>query len=106
MNFKSGGSTIQSLRKAQNLTQEQLAECTDLTSNTVSRIERGLLMPSVPTLCDICNALQCSADCILSAYIDADSEIRWSPLSEKLKRLPLEKQEKIEQILNCLIETI
>ena len=57
MDFKSGGKAIQRLRKQKNLTQEQLAEQVALSSNTISRIERGLLMPSVATLCNLCNAL-------------------------------------------------
>lgn len=106
MDFQAGGLAIKTLRKSKNLTQEQLADLTDLTSNTISRMERGLLFPSVSTLCDLCNALGTNADTILAAYIHADSEIRWSPLADKLKQLPQSKQDKIERILNCLIETI
>ena len=69
-------------------------------------IERGLLMPALPTLIDICNALGTGADSILSAYITQDTPIRWTPLAEKLGGLDLEKQHKIETILDCLIETI
>ena len=88
------------------MTQEQLAEITDVASNSISRIERGLLMPALPTLIDICNALRTGADAILSAYVTVDTPIRWTPLAEKLGGLDLEKQHKIEAILNCLIETI
>ena len=62
--------------------------------------------PALPTLIDICNALGTGADAILSAYVAADTSIRWTPLAEKLGELDLEKQHKIEAILNCLIETI
>lgn len=106
MDFKSGGRIIRELRKANNLTQEQLAERTKLTSNSISRMERGLLMPSIPTLCDLCNALNTNADTILAAYIHADGQIRWSSLAEKLETLPIDKQNKIERILRCLIDTI
>ena len=81
------------------MTQEQLAEITDVASNSISRIERGLLMPALPTLIDICNALGTGADSILAAYIAADTPIRWTPLAEKLGGLDLEKQHKIEDIL-------
>ena len=106
MDFKSGGKAIQRLRKQKKLTQEQLAEQVALSSNTISRIERGLLMPSVATLCDLCNALETSADSILAAYIHADSAIRWSPLAEKLQTLPPEKQNQVERILICLLEIL
>ena len=103
MNFKSGGKVIQQLRKQKNLTQ---AEQVALSSNTISRIERGLLMPSVATLCDLCNALETSADNILAAYIHADSAIRWSPLAEQLQALSPKKQEQVERMLACLLEIL
>ena len=106
MDFKQGGQTIQRIRKERGMIQEQLAELTDVASNSISRIERGLLMPALPTLIDICNALGTGADSILAAYITQDTPIRWTPLAEKLGELDLEKQHKIETILDCLIETI
>ena len=106
MDFKQGGQAIQRIRKECGMTQEQLAEITDVASNSISRIERGLLMPALPTLIDICNALGTGADAVLSAYVTVDTPIRWTPLAEKLESLDLEKQHKIETILACLIKTI
>ena len=54
MDFKQGGQAIQRIRKERDMTQEQLAEITNVASNSISRIERGLLMPALPTLIDIC----------------------------------------------------
>ena len=106
MDFKQGGQAIQRIRKERDMTQEQLAEIANVASNSISRIERGLLMPALPTLIDICNALETGADSILAAYIATDTPIRWTPLAEKLGGLDLEKQHKIEAILDCLIETV
>ncbi len=88
------------------MTQEQLGELVDVAPNSISRIERGLLIPALPTLVDICNALGTGADSILAAYVAVDTPIRWTPLAEKLEGVELEKQHKIETILDCLIETI
>ncbi len=88
------------------MTQEQLGEMIDVAPNSISRIERGLLIPALPTLVDICNALGTGADSILAAYVAVDTPIRWTPLAEKLDGVELEKQHKIETILDCLIETI
>lgn len=88
------------------MTQEQLAELIDVSSNSISRIERGLLVPALPTLIGICNALGTGADSILAAYIDADTPIRWTRLAEKLGGLDLKVQHKIETILDCLIDII
>ena len=106
MDFKQGGQVIQHTRKERGMTQEQLAEKTDVSSNSISRIERGQLVPALSTLIDICNALGIGADAVLAAYISADTPIRWTPLAEKLAGIELEKQHKIEAILDCLIETI
>ena len=106
MDFKRGGQAIQRIRKERGMTQEDLADKSGITSNTVSRIERGLLIPVLPTLIDICNVLGTGADSILAAYITADTPIRWSLLAQKLNGLDADKQDKIETVLDCLIETI
>ena len=96
MDFKQGGQAIQRIRKEHRMTQEKLAERTGIASNSISRIERGLLMPALPTLIDICNALGVGADAILAAYITADTPIRWTPLAKRLEKVEPEKQHKIE----------
>jgi len=106
MDFKQGGQVIQRIRRERGLTQEQFGEMIGVASNSISRIERGLLIPALPTLIDICNALGTSADTILAAYVATDTPIRWTPLAEKLQSVELEKQHKIETILDCLIQTI
>ncbi len=106
MDFKQGGQAIQRIRKERGMTQEQLGEKVRVEPNSISRIERGRLIPALPTLIDICNTLGTGADSILAAYISVDTPIRWTPLAEKLEGVELEKQHKIETILNCLIETI
>lgn len=106
MDFKQGGQVIQHIRKERGMTQEQLAEKTDVSSNSISRIERGQLVPALSTLIAICNALGMGADAVLAAYISADTPIRWTPLAEKLAGMELEKQHKIETILDCIMENI
>jgi transcriptional regulator with XRE-family HTH domain len=106
MDFKQGGQILRRARKERGLTQEALAERADLSSNSVSRIERGLLLPALPTLVAMCNALEIGADAVLAPYLTVGTPIHWSPLAEKLKDVDPEKQRKIAAILDCLIETI
>lgn len=106
LEFKAGGRNIQRIRKQRGLTQEQLAELVGCTANTISRIECGSLFPALDTVVTICNALNTTADSILAQYIQADSVVRWNHLADKLSTLPAAKQDKIEVILDCLIETI
>ena len=106
MDFRQGGQAIQRIRKERGMTQEQLGEKVGVDPNSISRIERGRLMPALPTLIDICNALGTGADSILAGYIAADTPIRWTHLADKLGEMDLEKQHKIETILDCLIGTL
>ena len=105
-NFKQGGQAIQRIRKERGMTQEQLAELTGISSNSISRIERGALIPALPTLVDLCNALEVGADAVLAAYLVTGTPIRWTHLARKLEGADLEKQRKIEAIFDCLMETI
>ena len=50
------------------MTQEQLAEITNVASNSISRIERGLLMPTLPTLSTF--AMPSELELILSWLLD------------------------------------
>ena len=106
MDFKQGGQAIQRIRKERGMTQEQLGEKVGVDPNSISRIERGRLIPALPTLIDICNALGTGADALLAPYISVDTPIRWTPLAERLEGVELEKQHKIKTILDCLIDTI
>lgn len=51
------GEKIKSLRKKMDLTQEELAERSELTKGFISQLERNLNSPSVDTLADVLEAL-------------------------------------------------
>ena len=51
------GGAIRTLRKAQGLTQELLAEKADLHVNNISFVERGLNAPTLDTICALADAL-------------------------------------------------
>ena len=51
------GKAIRTLRKAQGLTQELLAEKADLHVNNISFVERGLNAPTLDTICALADAL-------------------------------------------------
>ena len=56
------GATARAAREALGLTQAQVAERVGLVPLVYSRLERGKMLPSVPTLLRICDALDISAD--------------------------------------------
>jgi transcriptional regulator with XRE-family HTH domain len=59
------GENIRTFRSAQNLTQETLAEKSELDSTYISGIERGVRNPSVLSLIRIAKALNISASDLL-----------------------------------------
>ena len=62
------GKRIRTCRLAKGMTQEQLANEVGVVVTHISHIETGNSVPSLKTLIDIINALDCSADellCIL-----------------------------------------
>jgi transcriptional regulator with XRE-family HTH domain len=54
------GRNIASVRKQRGLTQAAVAERIDVDAETVSRFERGAVMPGIATLERLCSVLECS----------------------------------------------
>lgn len=59
------GEAARAARTRAQLTQADVAEMVDLVTEVYGRIERGGMVPSVPTLVRICRALRISADELL-----------------------------------------
>ena len=70
------GKRIRKCRKELNLTQQQLAEYSDLSDTNISHIERGATKLSLPSLIAIANALHTTTDYLLMDVID-NSDIQF-----------------------------
>jgi Predicted transcriptional regulators len=70
------GQFIKSLRKAKNLTQEQLAERLRISSKTVSKWECGSGLPEVSLMLSLCEVLGISVNELLSGSLLNDSEYK------------------------------
>lgn len=68
---KAFGKRLKSIRKHKEVTQEQLAEQTGRTSETISKIERGLVYPGVDLLIQIADYLDVSLDTLLGRGVNA-----------------------------------
>jgi transcriptional regulator with XRE-family HTH domain len=99
------GKRIQLIRKQRGLTQEQLAELVDLSTNHISAVERGIHQPTTENLVKIMTVLDCSADELFQDVIPAGTRVQASLLSEKLKALPMQEQKRILQVVDLLIQT-
>lgn len=102
MNKKQIGRNIQRIRQVQNITQAELAEMVHLSVIHISHIETGASMPSLPTLLDICNALEATPnDILLGQYCTPDIEmlVKENPNAE-----PITQEDKLlmQNIYNYL----
>ena len=59
------GARLRSRRLALGLSQAELAEIAKLSTEFVSRLERGRALPALPTLMVLCGALGCTPDDLL-----------------------------------------
>lgn len=72
---KSLGQKIKTARKCKGLTQQDLSELVDCSPTYISYIESGHKTMSLDTLVSIANALQVSADVLLSDSLDCFSVV-------------------------------
>ena len=98
------GERIKQCREQLGLTQEQFAERLGLTTNYISTVERGASFPRCEKLIAIINGLETSADAIFCDVITHASEYRSGILSEELKELPAEEQQRILEIVELMIK--
>ncbi|WP_260858599.1 helix-turn-helix domain-containing protein [Paraburkholderia sp. BCC1885] len=96
---RSIGSAIAARRKELDMTQEQLSELIQIEQPSLSRIERGTLVPSIERLAGIAETLRCRLADLLSTAGTAplDRAIR---IQEKLSPLSPVQQELIERIID------
>lgn len=83
------GLRIKQSRKCTGLTQEQLAEEIEVSTQYISDLERGVVGTSIPTLIKICECLSVSSDFLLRGIEQPDLclSLKFHSLTEKEKSL-------------------
>ena len=97
------GKRIQEFRKKKGITQEELAEVIDISPHYLSALERGLYNIKLETLVKILNYLDCSADEIFCDVVNRSYAVTSNRLSERMKKLPIEEQNKILAVVELMI---
>ena len=97
------GKRIKERREALGLTQEELAEKLNLTTNYISTLERGASFPRCEKLITLLNGLETSADSVFCDVLEHSGDYRASVLSEKLSGLPLEEQKRILDMVELMM---
>lgn len=81
------GQKIRKLRNLHHMSQANLAELVDVSTNYIGQIERGDRKPSLETLVALCNALNTSMDYILSDSIPQNDDQLTLDILNKLQHL-------------------
>ncbi len=70
IDYEAIGQRVKNERKKKGISQERLAELSDLSVNTLSHIECGNTKFSLPSIIAIVNALGITVDCLLMDVVD------------------------------------
>ncbi len=91
-------------RKKNKLTQKELAQKMGVSQGAISRIEKGLLIPSLDMFIQLSNTLNCSPNCLLQDYTSFSDPIDdYIELINLLLRIP---SEKINEVKTLFIELL
>ena len=101
------GRRIQQSRERAGLTQEDLAERIERSTQFISTIERGVAGPSLETVLSICDVLQVSTEWILRGRTALpEAEAMASALEGKLSSLSAQQLRLIGQLADDLLALI
>ena len=102
IDYKALGKRIADIRKQHNLTQEQLAEKTDLSNIYISHIENARSIPSLETLIKLCDALGTTPDGLLLGTSQSAKEYLMPEVASRL----LSCTPKERRMVSCFIEML
>ena len=97
------GKRIKAARERVGMTQEDLAAAVDYSVDHVSVVERGVKPPKLEKLVAIANVLNVGTDELLQDSLNAETMLRATELSERLKTLSPDGQRKVMNVLEALI---
>lgn len=103
MNYKTIGKNIKAERNKQNITQEQLAEKTGITTNFLACIEIGIKRGSFETYVNIANALHITLDNLTADVVPACKE---NPLKNRLNYCFDNASFKTQELIVKVVENI
>ncbi len=102
MNFSEKLST---LRKANNLTQEQLAEKLDVSRQSISKWESGQAVPELEKIVALSAIFNVTTDYLLKSSEIDDLSVKTEML-EKQQNILLIREQKQQQILGCVMYSL
>lgn len=102
LDFARIGEKIKELRISKHLTQEYVANATDVNTSHISNIENNRVKVSLSSLVRICNALDTTVDYILADEYDHPSSVIEQEILNELHSCSPEVQIQILKIVRAL----
>ncbi len=102
INFARIGRKIREIRISKNLTQEYVATIANVNVSHISNIENNCVKISLPTLVNVCNALDTTVDYILSDEYKNPSSVIEQEILREVHSCTAETQEQILKIIRAL----
>ena len=97
------GKIFQEYRLKNHLTQNEVAELTDLEPRHISQIERGFSKGSIDTLIKLCNAYKITPDIILYDLLDEKTKDSVSIYEEDFKKLSKKDKDTVLHIIKYFL---
>ena len=101
--YLSIGKKIRKYRRERGMTQEELAEKTNLSTNHLGAIERAEKNLTLVNLINIANELDVTADMLRCDEIRNGYKIKTSLITEKIEKLSPSERNKITQMLDIML---
>jgi len=99
------GITIAARRKAKGLTQAQVAEIMGVEKETISRMENGVISPTLPRLQQLAEILECSpSDLFQSREASADEQAL--SISEMIQDLPVNERALVVSFVSEVVKVL
>ena len=105
MRLDSIGKYLRKYRREKGLSQEALAEKTNLSSNYIGMLERGQKVPSLETFVELVNALEVSADMLLCEVVNTGFQVKNTLLTDNLEKLSPTDRNRIFGIIEVFLRT-
>ena len=102
LNFEKIGKKIKETRISRHLTQEYVANATDVNTSHISNIENNRVKVSLSTLVQICNALDTTVDYILADEYNQPSTVIEHEILKEVQQCSLETQKKKKKIIKAI----
>lgn len=103
MDLTDMGRCIKQKRISRSMTQEELAERTDLSVAYIGMLERGERRPSIDTFIQIADELDATADELLCGTLKKGYLVRMAKYEEKIAKLPPKDLKRFYKIIDAFL---